>query len=120
LQSFGIIELNELAKPKDRMIVLKGSQDQMLTALQVVSGIIERRHGVPLLARVIIGTRPKASTYEDYVQLRRVQPTLMRLLPMLPPLVPEIVRPPVKLALGRVRELRGFFGATKVNARNAP
>lgn len=117
---FGIIELNELAKRKSRMIVLKAPQDQVLAALQAVSGIVARRHTMPLLARIIIGTRPRASTYEDYVQLRRVQPMLTRLLPILPPLVPEIVRPSIKLALGGVRELRGFFGATKVNARNAP
>lgn len=102
------------------MIVLKAPQDQVLAALQAICGIVERRHTLPLLDRVIIGTRGQASAYEDYVQLRRAQPMLMRVLPVLPPVVHEIVRPPIKQALGRVRELRGFFGATKVNARNAP
>ncbi|WP_422014725.1 hypothetical protein [Roseateles sp.] len=105
------------------MIVLKAPQDQVLAALQAISGIVETCHTLPLLDRVIIGSRRKASAYEDYMQLRRAQPMLMRLLPVvpvLPPVVQEIVRPSIKLALGRVRELRGFFGATKVNARNAP
>jgi hypothetical protein len=117
---FGIIELNELAKRKSRMIVLKAPQDQVLAALQAISGLIERRHTMPLLDRLIVERRLRSSSYEAYVQLRRIQPMLTRLLPMLPPLVPEIARPPIKVALGRVRELRGFFGATKVNARNAP
>jgi hypothetical protein len=102
------------------MIVLKAPQDQVLAALQAISGLIERRHTMPLLDRLIVERRLRSSSYEAYVQLRRIQPMLTRLLPMLPPLVPEIARPPIKVALGRVRELRGFFGATKVNARNAP
>lgn len=102
------------------MIVLKAPQDQVLAALQANSGLVERRHTLPLLDRVIIGSRRTASAYEDYMQRRRAQPMLMRLLSVLPLVVQEIVRPPIKLALGRVRELRGFFSATKVNARNAP
>jgi DNA polymerase-3 subunit beta len=36
------------------MIVLKTTQDKLLTALQSVAGIIERRHTVPVLANVLI------------------------------------------------------------------
>src|SRR6476620_9360302 len=36
------------------MIVLKAPQDKVLGALQAVSGIVERRHTVPILANVLI------------------------------------------------------------------
>ncbi|MDR0478721.1 MAG: DNA polymerase III subunit beta [Burkholderiaceae bacterium] len=36
------------------MIVLKTTQDKLLTALQSVAGIIERRHTLPVLANVLI------------------------------------------------------------------
>lgn len=36
------------------MIVLKAPQDQVLGALQAVSGIVERRHTLPILANVLI------------------------------------------------------------------
>jgi hypothetical protein len=125
---FGIIQLNELAKRKGRMIVLKTAQDRVQGALQAVSGIVERRHTLPILANILLRGRQVSSLYDDYVEMRRA-----RLTPTLPPQAmtftqPEPVRPAAKLAsnlnLGlarrRVRKLRGFFSATKVNARNAP
>ena len=36
------------------MIVLKGPQDQLLAALTAVSGIVERRHTLPILANVLL------------------------------------------------------------------
>ena len=36
------------------MIVLKVAQERLLTALQAVSGIVERRHTLPILANVLI------------------------------------------------------------------
>ncbi|MBB5205221.1 DNA polymerase-3 subunit beta [Inhella inkyongensis] len=36
------------------MIVLKGPQDQLLAALTAVSGIVERRHTLPILANVLM------------------------------------------------------------------
>src|SRR4029079_16139450 len=36
------------------MIVLKAAQEKFLGALQAVSGIVERRHTVPILANVLI------------------------------------------------------------------
>lgn len=101
------------------MIVLKAPQDQVLGALQAVAGLVERRHRIPILENVL-NERGIASAYDQFVQLRRIAPVLTRLVSMVPPPIPEFARPPMKLALGRVRELRGFFGATKVNARNAP
>lgn len=36
------------------MIVFKSTQDRVLTALQAVSGIVERRHTMPILANVLL------------------------------------------------------------------
>jgi DNA polymerase-3 subunit beta len=36
------------------MIVLKAAQEQVLTALQAVAGIVERRHTLPILANVLM------------------------------------------------------------------
>ena len=36
------------------MIVLKATQDKVLSALQSVCGIVERRHTLPVLANVLI------------------------------------------------------------------
>ena len=35
------------------MIVLKATQNTVLTALQSVAGIVERRHTLPILANVL-------------------------------------------------------------------
>ncbi len=44
------------------MIVLKAAQENILAALQAVSGIVERRHTLPILANVLI--RKNGSTIE--------------------------------------------------------
>ena len=44
------------------MIVLKATQEQLLGALQSVSGIVERRHTLPILANVLL--RKNAGTVE--------------------------------------------------------
>ena len=36
------------------MIVIKDTQDKVLSVLQAVSGIVERRHTLPILANVMI------------------------------------------------------------------
>ena len=36
------------------MIVLKATQERVLSVLQSVSGIVERRHTLPVLANVLI------------------------------------------------------------------
>lgn len=106
------------------MIVLKANQDQVLVALQAVAGIVERRHALPILENVLMRSRGATSIYQQYARwfarLRRGGVVLPRLQPLLASPAVEMVRPTIKLALGRVRQLRGFFGATKVNARNAP
>lgn len=110
------------------MIVLKAAQDNVLAALQVVSGIVQRRHTLPILANILRRGRDLSKNYDDYVAMRRDRMTPVQLLQILAPLLPEPVRLPVKLASQgclelarrRARKLRGFFGASKVNARNAP
>lgn len=110
------------------MIVLKAPQDQLLAALQAVSGIVERRHTLSILAKVLGRGRDVSHLYDDYIEMRRA-----RLTPSLLPQAvtftqPAPVRPTAKsastanlgLARRRVRKVRGFFSATKVNARNAP
>ena len=36
------------------MIVVQSTQDKLLAALQAVSGIVERRHTMPVLANVLL------------------------------------------------------------------
>jgi hypothetical protein len=110
------------------MIVLKAPQDQVLDALEAVSGIVERPHTLPILANILGRGRDLRYLYDDYIEMRRARLTATRLLQAMPLLQPEPVRPPSKsapaarsgLSLRRVRKLRGFFSASKVNARNAP
>ncbi|MBB2487742.1 DNA polymerase III subunit beta [Mitsuaria sp. WAJ17] len=55
------------------MIVLKASQDKVLSALQAVSGIVERRHTLPILANVLIrkqGRQVELTTSDLEIQVR--------------------------------------------------
>lgn len=55
------------------MIVLKASQDKLLAALQAVSGIVERRHTLPILANVLIrkqGSQVEFTTSDLEIQVR--------------------------------------------------
>ncbi|MEX8518803.1 MAG: DNA polymerase III subunit beta [Leptothrix sp. (in: b-proteobacteria)] len=55
------------------MIVLKAAQDQLLGALQAVSGIVERRHTLPVLANVLIrksGASCEFTTSDLEIQVR--------------------------------------------------
>ncbi len=55
------------------MIVLKDSQDKVLAALQAVSGIVERRHTLPILANVLIrkqGKQVELTTSDLEIQIR--------------------------------------------------
>ena len=55
------------------MIVLKAPQDQVLSVLQAVSGIVERRHTLPILANVLIrktGTSLQLTTSDLEIQIR--------------------------------------------------
>jgi DNA polymerase-3 subunit beta len=55
------------------MIVLKAAQEQLLGALQAVSGIVERRHTLPVLANVLIrktGASCEFTTSDLEIQVR--------------------------------------------------
>jgi DNA polymerase-3 subunit beta len=57
------------------MIVLKASQDKVLSALQSVAGIVERRHTLPILANVLIrktGSQIQLTTSDLEIQIRTV------------------------------------------------
>jgi DNA polymerase-3 subunit beta len=55
------------------MIVIKASQDKVLSALQSVAGIVERRHTLPILANVLIrktGSQIQLTTSDLEIQIR--------------------------------------------------
>ena len=55
------------------MIVLKTAQEKVLSALQSVSGIVERRHTLPILANVLIrktGASIELTTSDLEIQVR--------------------------------------------------
>jgi DNA polymerase III subunit beta len=55
------------------MIVFKSTQDQVLAALQAVSGIVERRHTLPILANVLLrktGNAIQLTTSDLEIQIR--------------------------------------------------
>src|SRR5450756_1801925 len=55
------------------MIVLKATQDKVLSVLQAVAGIVERRHTLPILANVLIrktGTILQLTTSDLEIQIR--------------------------------------------------
>src|SRR6267378_786052 len=57
------------------MIVLKAAQEKLLNTLQAVSGIVERRHTLPILANVLIrktGSEIEFTTSDLEIQVRTV------------------------------------------------
>ena len=57
------------------MIVLKATQEKLLSTLQSVSGIVERRHTLPILANVLIrktGDQLQLTTSDLEIQIRTV------------------------------------------------
>ena len=55
------------------MIVFKSTQDKVLAALQSVSGIVERRHTLPILANVLLhktGPSVQLTTSDLEIQIR--------------------------------------------------
>jgi DNA polymerase III subunit beta len=55
------------------MIVLKATQDKVLSVLQSVAGIVERRHTLPILANVLLrktGTTLQLTTSDLEIQIR--------------------------------------------------
>jgi hypothetical protein len=61
------------SKSEVDMIVLKATQDKVLAVLQSVSGIVERRHTLPILANVLIrktGNALQLTTSDLEIQIR--------------------------------------------------
>lgn len=59
------------------MIVLKATQDKVLSVLQSVAGIVERRHTLPVLANVLIrktGSALQLTTSDLEIQIRTTAP----------------------------------------------
>ena len=55
------------------MIVLKTAQEKVLSTLQAVAGIVERRHTLPILANVLIrktGSQLELTTSDLEIQVR--------------------------------------------------
>lgn len=55
------------------MIVLKATQEKLLSLLQSVSGIVERRHTLPILANVLLrktGDSMQLTTSDLEIQIR--------------------------------------------------
>jgi DNA polymerase-3 subunit beta len=60
-------------KKEEDMIVLKAAQEKLLTSLQAVSGIVERRHTLPILANVLLrktGEQIEFTTSDLEIQVR--------------------------------------------------
>jgi DNA polymerase-3 subunit beta len=69
---FGMASMTEFQKEVD-MIVLKATQDKVLSVLQSVAGIVERRHTLPILANVLLrktGTSIQLTTSDLEIQIR--------------------------------------------------
>lgn len=112
------------------MIVLKSPQDQVLNVLQAVSGIVERRHKLPILANVLIrktGTNSPElvevfepnKTARAAVLFFRPDPTTAQTSSGSAYLSNELkaVR---NRAMSVVPRCVGFFSSSKANLRNAP
>lgn len=96
------------------MIVLKDSQDTVLSVLQAVAGIIERRHTLPIFVEGFSNRcKSLAAIFNAGPENRRFP----RLLPLRKP-APKPNNGHSIVA--RARALAGFFSPAKVNARNAP
>jgi DNA polymerase III subunit beta len=65
--------LTEYQNKEVDMIVLKATQDKILSVLQSVAGIVERRHTLPILANVLLrktGTSLQITTSDLEIQIR--------------------------------------------------
>ena len=88
------------------MIVLKATQDAVLSILQSVAGIVERRHTLPILANVLIR---KTNTTQTAARTSASKAYLSTGL--------KAVR---NRAMSVVASCVGFFSSSKANLRNAP
>jgi hypothetical protein len=113
------------------MIVLKATQDKVLSVLQSVAGIVERRHTLPILANVLVRKtgnvlRVEAADLPDEFVLvcsstiaRAVQ-KLTSMLSIERNALTHALRGQCRGSLSRNTRPNGFFSASKANQRNAP
>jgi DNA polymerase III sliding clamp (beta) subunit (PCNA family) len=111
------------------MIVLKATQDKVLSILQSVAGIVERRHTLPILANVLLrktGASLRLEVSEDGLVLVGAN-TIARA----DQYISSIPRTEGKALIhashglcggsfSRNTRPNGFFSASKANLRNAP
>ena len=113
------------------MIILKETQDKVLSVLQSVAGIVERRHTLPILANVLVRKagnvlRVEAADLPDEFVLvcsstitRAVQ-KLTSMLSIERNVLTHALYGQCRGSLSRNTRLNGFFSASKANLRNAP
>ena len=95
------------------MIILKATQDKVLSVLQSVVGIVERRHTPPVLANVLL-RRTGASALGQTSQAVAGPVTACH------PLLASGSRRDSSSGLLAGLRSNGFFSASKANLRNAP
>jgi len=91
------------------MIVLKCSQDKLLSVLQLVAGIVERK-ALPVLANVWVRSSPAAKP--SFVRLLRSLTTSSQTSTKFHSQLANQTEP--------LNQQMGFFSAQKLNMRNAP
>ncbi len=95
------------------MIILKATQDKVLSVLQSVAGIVERRHTLPIVANVLL--RKTGAGFFGQASQAVVNPMLA----FRPLLTSAARRDGLSGAPSSLRS-KGFFSASKANLRNAP
>lgn len=95
------------------MIILKATQDKVLSVLQSVAGIVERRHTLPILANVLL--RKTGAVFLEQSSQAVPSPVLA----FRPFLIPAARRGGTGGVSSSLRP-NGFFSASKANLRNAP
>lgn len=112
------------------MIVLKATQDKILSVLQSVAGIVERRHTLPILANVLI--RKTSTNSLELVAAVESNKTARAVTLILRPdpsasqasggsaYLSTGLKAVRNRAMSVVPRCVGFFSSSKANLRNAP
>lgn len=95
------------------MIVLKATQDKILSVLQSVAGIVERRHTLPVLANVLL----RRTGVVDSGKV--ISPVASQLAVFRQSLTSASLGGRSSWATLGARP-NGFYSASKANLRNAP
>jgi len=110
------------------MIVLMATQEKILSVLQSIAGIVERRHSLPVLANVLLRNGGLHESDEAYEPNKTARAAAQLFRPASSQL--QIGFASVQLTIGLKslpqgraavgRGFVGFFSSTKANLRNAP